>query len=248
MSISTVWRTHQGRKRRCNEDRVLVAPLGCDTHLLMVADGLGGQPGGEMAAELAVRTAAGYDGMVSLAGLKTLMSEVNQSILGYGDTHPEVKGLGTTTTVVLLKERQVLWAHVGDSRLYHYRHQERLAQVTRDQTMSETLYEQGKISKAQIKDHHLVHFLEQCVGEETMAPDFGAFTCRHQDMLLLATDGLHNMVPDQDIIALLNDPAPLQERAERLLNAALNAGGLDNVSFIICSCEAPKTVVRAVKR
>lgn len=108
-----------------------------------------------------------------------------------------------------------------------------LRRITRDQTLARQAYEHGEISFDEIRGHRLNHFLEQCLGEDEIEPESGAFTWQVDDLLLLCTDGLHDMMEDTEICAILRMNITIDGKANLLVNKALAAGGRDNISLIL---------------
>ncbi len=231
--MTTTTRTHIGYKKENNEDRLFVREIDPDGTLLLIADGLGGHPGGEIAASLVVESIAAEPAVMQQEDLAELLVRAGETVIQHGASHPKVDGMGTTATLVLVQKTQVRWTHLGDGRLYHF-HNNKLHCITRDQTLARLLYDQEKISWDEIRDHKLNHFLEQCLGEEDPAPDSGSFEWQPGDTLLLNTDGLHDMVPDSTIQTILAGESSLDTKADQLLQEALEAGGEDNVTFILC--------------
>lgn len=225
-------RTHQGHIHQVNEDRLLVRILSEELALLLAADGLGGHPAGDVAASL-VRSHIEQQPTNKLAGnLSNLLIECGQVIARHGATHQSTDGMGSTATLVLAGKNDIEWAHVGDCRLYHLQH-DQLECKTRDQTLARQMFDHEEIGFDELRNHRYSHLLEQCLGEDDVEPDRGASSWGSDDMLLLCTDGLYNMVNDEEIHAILAQFVQLDEMADTLLNMALNAGGKDNVSFIL---------------
>lgn len=236
-------RTHEGRINQINEDRLLVRTLPNESTLLLAADGLGGHPGGHVAASL-VSTYISEQPVDKLSGnLVNLLIQSSAVISRHGDAHPVIDGMGSTATLVLADSIRIEWAHVGDCRLY-YLSDTNLKSITRDQTIAQQMFDQGEISGDELENHRFGHMLEQCLGEDDIEPDSGDFTWDHGDMLLVCTDGLYNMVNDDQIHAILTQSIHLDQRADLLLESALRSGGKDNVSFILgCNQEKSQATV-----
>jgi PPM family protein phosphatase len=228
-----VKRSHQGHRKKKNEDNLLSWEIEPEENLFLVADGLGGHPGGDVASSLLIQFVAGQTADTLHKDLDTLLVKAGESIMRHGASHPDVDGMGTTATLAMVTGMTVRWSHVGDGRLYHLQNNE-LRCITRDQVLARALYDQGKIDWDEIRDHRLNHFLEQCLGEDEPEPDSGSFDCQAGDILLLNTDGLHDMILDSIIHAILTDNSDLETRADQLLQKALEAGGEDNITFFLC--------------
>ncbi len=230
--MQVVSRSHTGLKKERNEDRLLVQKISADALLLLVADGLGGHPGGDVAASLVVESIAQQCMESASLDLVAMLIAAGDTIMEYGAAHPEIDGMGSTASIALIRQDTVQWAHIGDGRIYHLDNGLLRCQ-TRDQTLSRALYDQGKIGWHEIGNHKLNHFLEQCMGEEDIVPDSGSFDFHPDDLILLNTDGLHDMLPDERIQKILSAKESLEGRADQLLQETLQAGGEDNVSFIL---------------
>ena len=228
--------TDIGLVRSCNEDSLLSLPA--DTY--MVADGMGGHAAGEVASHIFVETARKMlsvpDVCYSELLLKKIVLQANQDILQRVAEHPEYSGMGTTATVFHLEGSQGMWAHVGDSRLYLLR-DGCLRQVTRDHSLVSDLVENGTITQEQAKNHPRKNVLMRAVGvEEELVVDTGSFAVQSGDKMLLCSDGLTNMVENEKIQQLLE--AGTADPAAALAAAALEAGGLDNVTALVVEYNA----------
>ncbi len=225
-----------GCVRAHNEDRCLVEEK---AQVYAVADGMGGQAAGEVASSMLVEV---LQSDLSLGGLteEDLSKSVlhaNEKILASAAAHPKYQGMGTTATVLHIKSGQALWAHVGDSRLYLYRHGS-LQQVTEDHSYVESLVREGKLTEEEARSHPQKNMLLRAVGvEKGLEVDKGSFPLHEGDILLLATDGLMNMVSDQEIEKQLfcaSEASPEGgSPAKELVRQALAAGGFDNVTVIV---------------
>lgn len=230
--------TDVGHFRPTNEDAACVLPQG----VAMVADGMGGHAAGEVASALLIATvkhvleAAPRPWHEDL--LRHAVEQANDAILEEARRKPSCEGMGTTATIVSYEEdkqdgqpARAVWAHVGDSRLYLL-HDGRLRQITRDHSYVEDLLEQGTITPEEARNHPQKNVLTRAVGvEANIVIDTGRFALASGDVLVLATDGLTNMVDDADIARLIaehpNDPA------YALGTAANDAGGRDNITAVV---------------
>jgi len=231
--LEFVSRTMQGSQKRVNEDRLLTRTVKPGGNVMLIADGLGGHPGGEVASGLVVDSVAEEQSFCSHKALRDTLRSASEKIMQYGASHPTIDGMGSTATLVFIQNLHVHWAHVGDGRLYHFQN-DQLHCVTRDQTLARQLYDLGEISWEDIRHHKLNHFLEQCLGEEDIVVESGSFICKPDDILLLNTDGLHDMVPDSTIKHILAKSSSLSQKADRLLQEALESGGMDDIALILC--------------
>lgn len=233
--VETAARTHRGRVREDNEDRHLVKRLGPQRLVLAVADGLGGAPGGSEASE--IMRAMLFDwpagGPHPALELYDLVLKAGQTIWQKIEQDAALEGMGTTVTATLLADGVAHWVHVGDSRFYVFR-QGRLTQVTTDQTMAQLLVDEGLITADEARSHPYNQLLDQNVGGPLCEPATGSIAIKRGDLLLHTTDGLHDALSEKEIIDRLAAwGTSLEDKAESLLRAALDAGGKDNITLVL---------------
>ena len=225
----SVTRTDVGKLRVNNQDALIVLE-----HLYGVADGMGGHKGGEVA------SAGARDGLEKfLKGktpdprlLKTAVEAVNRRLYLRQREEAELSGMGTTLTVLWAGEREMYLAHVGDSRAYLLR-EGAFTQVTRDHSLVQELVDQGVLTQEQAAHHPMRNVITRAVGtDETVEVDMITRERCKGDMWLLCSDGLSGMVSYEEMAGILREYAP-EAAADRLLQAALDHGGRDNISFVI---------------
>ena len=231
MSIAAYARASDtGRKRRRNEDSYVVAPP-----LFAVADGMGGAQAGEVASRLAAAALQETDSS-SLSGpeqVVSLIREANRRVYERAANDPATSGMGTTMTVALVEGQTVTIGHVGDSRAYLVR-DGRLEQLTEDHSLVNELLKSGKLSREEADVHPQRSVITRAVGTDPDV-DVDAFTvsAAEGDIFLLCSDGLTDMVSDEDILEVLerhrND---LDRAAKALVSAANRGGGEDNITVI----------------
>jgi protein phosphatase len=227
--------THQGLQRKNNEDRYMVNLLDHDCALLVIADGMGGHAAGEVAAELALESFEGYrpGGPDIRAELLNQIEEAQKRIMERSEALPSLSGMGTTLTALFLTGRSAFWAHVGDTRIYHFR-KGSLIRITEDHTMAGMLLKKGEITREQARFHPYGSVLTRCLGcGEQHDPDSGAFGLTDGDYVLLSSDGLHDLISDEQIAAFLSQDITLKEKLDRMISACLHAGGRDNITAVI---------------
>jgi protein phosphatase len=226
--------SHGGLVRDTNEDRFLIRKLTETAFLLAVADGMGGQTGGEVAAQIVIDilTESGFATPYDEKPLSLLIRKANEAIHTEAARDNALQGMGTTATVALVDNAIVYWAHVGDSRLYHFRGG-RLKQVTTDQNMAQVLIERGELTPAQSRLSSFRNILLQCVGGYDCVPAIGHFEVAKSDVLLLCTDGLFGELPHKRITSLLAARKSVKNNAESLIEAALQTGGADNIAVVL---------------
>ncbi|MGH8873826.1 MAG: PP2C family protein-serine/threonine phosphatase [Acidimicrobiia bacterium] len=222
--------THRGRTRASNQDALHPEGGGRSDGplLVMVADGMGGHVGGEVASRLAVERAVEADGGVAsrvVAGNRAIIEEV--------DRRPKLAGMGTTMTLVELGvDRVARFGHVGDSRAYLLRHGQ-LVQLTEDHTVVAEYVQAGKIRPEDIPSHPQRSMLTRALGlNDDLPVDTFQEPLQPGDRLLLCSDGVSSMIPDDDIRQVLCDGTP-EEAVWALIERANRAGGHDNITSIV---------------
>jgi serine/threonine protein phosphatase PrpC len=164
--------------------------------------------------------------------LNQLVRKIDRSIYAESQSIQDLAGTGSTFTGALLRNGFAHWVHVGDSRLYFLR-DEKLTQVTEDQTLARFLLQEGEITPDQMPTHYSRHIMDQCVGCGYSEPETGNLKFNTGDLLVLSTDGLHKQIPETTLIYILNAATGLKTKAKSLVKAALDAGGMDNITLVM---------------
>src|SRR5580658_1043442 len=222
-----------GCVRPNNEDCYLIAP---EKGLYVVADGMGGAQAGERASKLAVDTLAGFLSSSGQADAETLaqaFQEANNQVMNAASNDVNLEGMGTTLVAALEAGPEILIASVGDSRAYVYQGHE-LIGITEDQTWVHEVGRRLGIDETSLRSHPMRHVLTMAIGVSpelrvhsyAVKPEPGA-------QLLLSSDGLHGVVDAQTISKLLEGNGSLESKCQRLIDAARDAGGPDNITAII---------------
>jgi len=232
--ISTYGMSHIGNHRRENQDRFLVREINQDHILLAIADGMGGEAAGGLASDIAICNMERIDSQMPARpeDLSVLLQDAGERIIVITSQNEDLVGMGTTLTTVLTMKSMAIWAHVGDSRLYHLSNGN-LRQITKDHNFVWELIESGEITWEEALKHPLRHVLDQCLGSPDMEPDFGSLKLEKGDMLILTTDGLHASISFELMHSVLNSSLDLEEMAEILINKALDNGSRDNLSIVL---------------
>ena len=230
-----VWgQSHAGYKRTTNEDRFLIRRLPeSQAVVLAVADGMGGEAGGGIAAQIVI------DGIeqwqigrhATEKDLIRILEQAGKQIMEKAKEKPGLMDMGTTATVVLVRDKTAYWSHAGDSRLYRFR-TGFLEQITTDHTFVEDLVAEGTLSRQEADRHPLGNMLDQCVGCTNLKPESGRFGLIPGERLLLCSDGLTRHLSGPQIQTALESGTPRQTVAV-LIDQALSAGGKDNVTVVI---------------
>ncbi|MDY7105322.1 MAG: protein phosphatase 2C domain-containing protein [Actinomycetota bacterium] len=229
--------THVGNVRKNNEDSVLVVPP-----VFVVADGMGGHAAGEVASSLAVEQFRDVPmASIGAAELERRVQLADASIRAAAEERPDLAGMGTTVVVLACIDRdggsgtgpEVVVVHVGDSRAYRWRGGT-LARLTADHSVAGDLLRAGELAEDEARSHPARHVLTRALGTgPPSAVERAAFRAEPADRFVLCSDGLNDELDDAGIAAVLGAGDDATAAAERLVAAALGAGGRDNVSVIV---------------
>ncbi|MDO5624671.1 MAG: Stp1/IreP family PP2C-type Ser/Thr phosphatase [Pseudomonadota bacterium] len=243
--------TDVGRQRSNNEDAIVVDSA---RGVVVLADGMGGYSAGEVASSLAVNLIAGelarwLDEAARVASVRDVrrameicVDNANRAIFDAANTHAAYVGMGTTLVMAVLHGDRLVLGHVGDSRAYRWRAGV-LAQLTRDHSLLQEQIDIGLITPEEAAASGNRNLVTRALGvEDTVLLDVQEQPVAPGDMFLLCSDGLNDMLGDDDIAAALAAPEPsLQARAQTLVDQANALGGRDNISVaLIHAEESPK--------
>ena len=274
-NLPTAGRSHPGAVRGGNADHFLVADLnrsitihssslpvsdetrlvsGVAGQLLVVADGISGLPGHDIASQIGVGTLARYvlnvmPWFLSIdhhydddqeRQLLTAMAEVEQAVQAQVDETPEFGGMGTTLTMAYLMWPRMNVVNVGDSRCYLLRNGS-LHPITRDHTAAQDMVDAGAISSEQAAGSPLSKVLVRSVGQglPSLRPDVRKLDLKPGDRVLVCTNGLTAQVPDETITSLLEAAPSPDDACDSLIDAANRQGGSDNVTVAVAFCLPP---------
>lgn len=227
-----------GRKREVNQDYVFVAdkPLGNIPNLLVVADGMGGHKAGDFASRYAVEslkdalkkgTEDGPEAMI-----KKAIQFANQKLVEASRQDARLEGMGTTLVAATVIEQTLYFANVGDSRLYLLNNG--IKQLSRDHSFVQEMVRLGGINAEDAKHHPDKNIITRAVGVgEKLEIDFFEYRLQKGDMILMCTDGLSNMVEDEEILRIVKSSRDIVEAVERLIERANENGGQDNIGVIL---------------
>jgi PPM family protein phosphatase len=250
MAITREWTgfglTDVGRERTVNQDTLL---LDNDLSLWIVADGMGGHAGGDVASQLAVDTIRKYmvqQGPLRLdkceAVLQTAITQANTTIRQRAQAEPELHRMGTTIVLLYMlayNSEHAFIAHAGDSRAYLIRDQQ-LSALTQDHTLLEERIQVGLLPRSTPNTHPLGHVLTRGVGvESTVEPEISTHVLKETDKILLCSDGLIKMMNDDQILKVLQENATLtgQEKCQALVDRTNELGGKDNTTVALIQAE-----------
>lgn len=244
LGIEVVGRSDVGRVRPSNEDS-----FGFDLRqgVFVVCDGMGGHAAGEVASQIAVDTVLSYfrdqeplaadaglvDAPLGAQMLSDAVNKANENILEYAEGHAATSGMGTTLVAARFCDGKFTIAHVGDSRIYLLRAGS-LLQLTEDHSLVMEQVRRGILTVDEARKSTAQHIITRALGtEDNSPPDLAEFPAEVDDVLLLTTDGVLRHLEDDQIHDILANSELLQAACDKLIEAALDAGGEDNATCIV---------------
>lgn len=230
--------TDPGKVRDHNEDSVTIVKNVSDEILMAVADGMGGHRGGEIASSIAINVITKRFSQKETVGtkeetisfLRTIVSEANMEIYKYTKDHPESDGMGTTIVLAILTKSFLLIGNIGDSSGYVIKNN-KLHKITTDHTLVNLLVKSGELTKEEAKNHPRKNVLMRALGAVADV-EMDIFDITDDvEGVLLCSDGLTNMLTDEQIVKVLNEDHTGPEKLEKLIIKSNNRGGTDNISI-----------------
>ncbi|MBM7615846.1 Stp1/IreP family PP2C-type Ser/Thr phosphatase [Alkaliphilus hydrothermalis] len=239
-----VWgSTDVGKVREINEDNYCIMNEGLEMY--MVADGMGGHNGGEVASSIAIdiirehiiKYISGEGEDLEEQGIKGILFEAfnraNKEILSHSEVDEECDGMGTTATLVLRVNDQLYIGHIGDSRAYLIR-KGQIRQITQDHSLVAELVRQGSISEREAMKHPQKNIITRALGtDENIKVDISNTDIQDEDILVLCTDGLSNFVDKYEIEKIVLETEDCQACCRELVSLANQRGGFDNITVIV---------------
>ena len=237
--MKTFSMTDAGRRREINEDYMFASEtaVGKLPNLFIVADGMGGHKAGEYASKTAVETIVACiranDSGLTVAAMKKAIGEANQKVLKEAIIDIEKEGMGTTIVAATIKGEKLIVANVGDSRLYVV-NEGGITQITADHSLVEELVRSGKLARSDARNHPDKNKITRAVGVfPKVDVDFFETKVAPGDTVLLCTDGLSNMVEDDEIKRIILGQRDIVEKTETLIKTANKNGGTDNITALL---------------
>ena len=237
MDISIL--TDVGQRRTNNQDYANQYKNKAGKSMIFLADGMGGHRAGNIASEMAVTDLGAAWVATEISTINEVrewfaenLEKENQQIhlIGQDEEH---KGMGTTLEAVAIIDDQVLFAHVGDSRIGLVRNGE-YHQMTSDHSLVNALLKAGQITEEEAAHHPQRNIITQSIGQkDELQPDFGMVTVEAGDFIVINSDGLTNMISGDEIRDILVSDLSVEEKAKTLVRFANNAGGLDNITVVL---------------
>ena len=230
-----------GKAREINEDYYYISNEEDNIQVFILADGMGGYNGGEIASKLATITALKYiqnnfetipkekENILNL--VKSAMEYANMVVYEKASKEKELEGMGTTLEVCLIYNNRAYIGHIGDSRIYRIR-QEFIRKLTHDHSYVQKLVRDGTITKEEAEHHPKKNMLTKALGCTTfIEPDITIKGLQKDDVVLICSDGLTNMLEEKEIYEIVRQEGELA--AERLVQKANDNGGYDNITAIV---------------
>ena len=226
-----------GLRREGNEDSAYAG-----ARLLAVADGMGGHVGGEVASAAVIEALRPLDTEVPagelLNALEHAVRRAGSTLRDMVANDPSLLGMGTTLTALLWSGSQLGLVHIGDSRAYLVRDGE-VFQITHDQTLVQSLLDEGKITAGEVASHPQRSLLLQALGAGSFEPDLQLREARLGDRYLLCSDGLHQVADAEAVARVLLTVTDPDQAAKDLIALAIDGGGPDNITCIVADVVTP---------
>ena len=230
--------TDVGMVRQVNQDYVYVTdrPLGILQNLFVVADGMGGHQAGDYASKYTVevlnRELALSEGEDIERCLVGAIKTANREIIKEASRDEHLKGMGTTVVAATISNQMMYFANVGDSRLYLIN--QGIQQLTKDHSLVEEMVRLGGIKPEEAKHHPDKNIITRAIGAKAdVEVDFYEHRLKRGDIVLMCTDGLSNMVEDEDIFAIIKSARDIVEAGQMLIERANANGGRDNIGVVL---------------
>jgi len=233
--------TDVGRRREGNEDSYLLLP---EKDIYMVADGMGGHNAGEVASQNAVKMVAEYFTIERMAKMKEdqqqvkkemvkAIEEAHQKIRKLSKTVKEYAGMGSTIVLSFIHHQLLHTCHAGDSRVYVI-NQSGISQITNDHSTVAELVQMGKMTKEEARHSPMKNQITQALGSSfSLEPEYNQHSLNKGDKVLLCSDGLWEMLSDEEIQAIVMEEGSVDETCRKLIDQANQAGGNDNITVVL---------------
>lgn len=230
-----------GKMRDMNQDYFYISDSLSNVQLYILADGMGGYKGGEIASQLATNYAKSYiennfeqtpkdrDSLIQLVG--SSMEYANMLVYEKSKENKELEGMGTTLEICLIHNNKVYIGHIGDSRIYRIR-KDFIRKLTQDHSYVQKLVKDGTITKEEAEKHPKKNMLMKALGcNAFVEPDVSVKGFLKDDILLIASDGLTNMVAQEEIKQIVSED--IETAPKKLVNLANDNGGYDNITVVV---------------
>lgn len=237
--MKTFSMTHIGQRREMNQDYMYTSEtaVGNLPNLFLVADGMGGHKAGDYASRFTIEKIVEYitrsEMTEPVAVMKEAVNDANRLLMEEANADTGKLGMGTTIVAATIVDKSLYAANVGDSRLYVI-NQESITQITRDHSLVEEMVRLGEMDKEDAKDHPDKNIITRAIGVfPEVSVDFFETGLETADMILMCSDGLTNMVEDEEIKRIILGQRDIVEKTEKLIETANQNGGRDNITVVL---------------
>lgn len=231
-------KTDIGAKRQTNQDYIFCSmqPVGSLPNLFIVADGMGGHKAGDLASRYTVEkfldSVRGSEAENPISIIEEAVRDANLALMDKAKESIDYEGMGTTLVVATFIDKSLYIANVGDSRLYIVNNE--IQQITRDHSLVEEMINLGEIDRKNARTHEKKNIITRAIGVDSeVVADFFEVEYSKGDIILMCSDGLSNMIEDEDMKIIINEGNDLSEIANKLIEVANNNGGKDNISVVL---------------
>lgn len=231
-------KTDIGAKRQTNQDYIFCSmqPVGSLPNLFIVADGMGGHKAGDLASRYTVEkfldSVKGSEAENPISIIEEAVRYANLALMDKAKESIDYEGMGTTLVVATFIDKSLYIANVGDSRLYIVNNE--IQQITRDHSLVEEMINLGEIDRRNARTHEKKNIITRAIGVDSkVVADFFEVEYSKGDIILMCSDGLSNMIEDEDMKMIINEGNDVSEIANKLIEVANNNGGKDNISVVL---------------
>ena len=231
-------KTDIGAKRQTNQDYIFCSmqPVGSLPNLFIVADGMGGHKAGDLASRYTVEkfldSVKGSEVENPISIIEEAVRYANLALMDKAKESIDYEGMGTTLVVATFIDKSLYIANVGDSRLYIVNNE--IQQITRDHSLVEEMINLGEIDRRNARTHEKKNIITRAIGVDSeVVADFFEVEYSKGDIILMCSDGLSNMIEDEDMKMIINEGNDVSEIANKLIEVANNNGGKDNISVVL---------------
>ncbi len=235
-------KTDVGKVRQTNQDAYAYTELGGGNFCAVVCDGMGGHVGGNVASETAI---AAFQKQISLAQeaslqerdiaqlLELCIHRANEAVFSRSISEPSLRGMGTTIVTVMSYDGQSYIAHVGDSRAYYF-NGEKIVRLTKDHSVVQEMIDHGELTEKEAEHHPYKHVITRVLGVDSdVSVEVAPIEIAAPGKLLLCSDGLSNMLSDDDLEEFLKRDAEPAALCDELILCANERGGNDNITAVV---------------
>ncbi|MDE6567778.1 MAG: Stp1/IreP family PP2C-type Ser/Thr phosphatase [Lachnospiraceae bacterium] len=237
-------KTDVGSKRAVNQDYMYCSEnsVGSFRNLFIVADGMGGHKAGDYASKLCVeqmvQSIEKSEHKTPVSLFEEAVDAANGAVYSESQEHEEYEGMGTTLVACTMQEDTLYVANIGDSRLYLLRDDD-IMQITEDHSLVEEMVKQGNITESEARIHPQKNIITRAVGiDQSVQADFFEVEIYPDDIIMLCSDGLSNMIEDEDMEYIVKHSESLQDAGETLVARANENGGSDNITVVLAKVNA----------